>query len=152
MIESISLEQAASLLDLRRYGSQYRGPCPVCGGSERATKFRLREHNGRLSWECYAGCGDAELTKELADRGVINFLREDKPAGPPQISDKEYLYHQMVVVIAWQDWQTKQITEWALVAKSIAILRQQKRVMPVSLRRAAKRVTAIIEMQKRARS
>ena len=60
----------AEALGLRKSGSGYRGPCPVCGGSDKATKFTLREDGDRTLLHCFAGCSQEEIIAELCRRGL----------------------------------------------------------------------------------
>jgi hypothetical protein len=56
------LERYGLLASLRRLGAQLCGPCPICGGSKRSTKFVV--HPERSVWKCFghnAGGGTLEF-------------------------------------------------------------------------------------------
>ena len=61
----------AESLDLRRNGTGWRGPCPVCGGSDKASKFSIRDGDmgGVIVW-CFAGCTQREIIRELKSRDL----------------------------------------------------------------------------------
>ena len=56
----------SNALDLRPDGNSFRGPCPVCGGSDKATKFCLSERDGTVMFKCFDGCSQQEIIDELA--------------------------------------------------------------------------------------
>jgi len=59
--------EIARALGLRRVGTAWRGPCPICGGRNR---FQIREgRRGPLIW-CWGGCKPADLLAELRRRGL----------------------------------------------------------------------------------
>ena len=61
----------AESLNLRRNGNGWRGPCPVCGGSDKSSKFSIRDGDmgGVIVW-CFAGCTQREIIKELKSRNL----------------------------------------------------------------------------------
>ena len=63
-------EALADALDLRRDGREYRGACPVCGGSDRATKFAVGEKDGKTVFKCFNGCSQQAIVDELKARGL----------------------------------------------------------------------------------
>ena len=66
----IDAETIATALGGRRYGKGYRSPCPVCGGSEKSTKFTMRDASDRVLVYCHAGCQFTDITAELRSRGL----------------------------------------------------------------------------------
>ena len=61
--------QIADALNLKKCGAtEYAGPCPVCGGTDR---FRINEHKGELKHHCRKECDLAERTNELRRRGLL---------------------------------------------------------------------------------
>lgn len=59
----------ADALNLKKCGAtEYAGPCPVCGGTDR---FRINEHKGELKHHCRKECDMAERTNELQRRGLL---------------------------------------------------------------------------------
>ena len=46
----------AESLDLKRNGNGWRGPCPVCGGSDKSQKFVIRDDGDHVLVHCFAGC------------------------------------------------------------------------------------------------
>ena len=64
------IEQLAQALNARRYGAAYRSACPVCGGSDRASKFTFREDGGKLLVHCFGGCSQGDVISELRCRGL----------------------------------------------------------------------------------
>ena len=61
----------AESLDLKRNGNGWRGPCPVCGGSDKASKFSIRDGDmgGVIVW-CFAGCSQQSIIGELKARNL----------------------------------------------------------------------------------
>lgn len=77
--------EVAQQLGLRRMGGQYRGPCPVCAGSDRATKFVLRQGDGgTLAWACHNGCSGSDIGRELHARGLLVLDRTAIRKAPPK--------------------------------------------------------------------
>ena len=62
---SPTVEEWVSALDLTRRGSEFVGPCPVCGGDDR---FHVREGNGRAVFGCRS-CIDGRTTTEKQEAG-----------------------------------------------------------------------------------
>ena len=61
----------AETLDLKKNGTGWRGPCPVCGGSAKATKFSIADgRNGAPIVKCFAGCTFEQISAELRERGL----------------------------------------------------------------------------------
>ena len=53
----------AESLDLKRYGQGWRGPCPVCGGSDKAKKLVIREDGDHVLVHCFAGCDQDSIVR-----------------------------------------------------------------------------------------
>ena len=66
----MSAEYIAKALGLRRTGSGWRGPCPVCGGSDGATKFTVRDDGDNVLVHCFGGCGQDSIVRELKSRSL----------------------------------------------------------------------------------
>ena len=66
----VDAETIADALDLKRNGKGWRGPCPVCGGSDKSNKFSLKDgDNGPLVY-CFSGCTFESISSELRSRGL----------------------------------------------------------------------------------
>ena len=63
-------ETIADALDLKKTGTGWRGPCPVCGGSDMATKFTVRDEGSQVLVHCFAGCTQDAVIAELRHRGL----------------------------------------------------------------------------------
>lgn len=63
----------ASVLGLKRSGSEYKGPCPLCGGHDRFHVRQGRHHN--LIVHCRYGCEFKELARWLTDAGLVEDTR-----------------------------------------------------------------------------
>lgn len=50
----------ARQFDLRRVGSEYKGPCPICGGKDR---FHVKQGKSQLLVHCRNGCEFRELAR-----------------------------------------------------------------------------------------
>lgn len=62
-------QSVAEALNLRRSGSEYKGPCPLCGGRDR---FHVRPgRNTDLLIYCRHGCRFTEIVKLLESRGLV---------------------------------------------------------------------------------
>ena len=57
-------------LDGRRYGKGYRSACPVCGGSDKSTKFTMTDTGDRVLVYCFSGCSFTDIVAELRSRGL----------------------------------------------------------------------------------
>ena len=80
------LERVADSLGLRRAGSEYKGACPICGGTDR---FHIK--NGRsadLLIYCRHGCKYADIVRELENRGIVE--RDDYEAPRYRKADLEH--------------------------------------------------------------
>jgi hypothetical protein len=60
----------AEALNGKRYGKGYRSACPVCGGSDKSTKFTMTDTGDRTLIYCFSGCSFIELVTELRSRGL----------------------------------------------------------------------------------
>ena len=67
MIDAKTISEA---LGGRRTGDSYRSACPVCGGSNKATKFSVKDEGGRVLVHCHAGCDFIDIVTELRNRGL----------------------------------------------------------------------------------
>lgn len=63
-------ETIAAALGGKKYGNSYRSACPVCGGSDKSTKFTMTDAGGRVLVYCHAGCPFADIAAELRSRGL----------------------------------------------------------------------------------
>ena len=66
----IDAQTIAEALGGRHYGNSYRSPCPVCGGSDKSTKFTMTDASDRVLVHCHAGCQFADIVSELRSRGL----------------------------------------------------------------------------------
>ena len=67
----MNAQAIAEALELKRNGKGWRGPCPVCGGDNRSTKFSIKDgDNGTPLVKCFAGCTFKQLSGELRSRGL----------------------------------------------------------------------------------
>jgi len=63
------LQMVADSLGLRRSGSEYKGPCPICGGHDR---FHIKiGQSVDLLVGCRHGCRFSDLARELERRGLV---------------------------------------------------------------------------------
>lgn len=61
-------DHIAHTLGLRKSGAEYKGPCPVCGGTDR---FHIKQGRSRdLIMHCRHGCTFAQLMHEFENRGL----------------------------------------------------------------------------------
>lgn len=74
---SRSSESLAEALGLRRSGSEFKGPCPVCGGDDRFHVKTGRERD--VLFYCRHGCKYAVILAELERRGLIERGLSVKP-------------------------------------------------------------------------
>jgi hypothetical protein len=67
----------AERLGLKRSGSEYKGPCPVCGGVDR---FHVRAgRSADLLIHCRHGCKYSEIAAELERTGIVEREEYTKP-------------------------------------------------------------------------
>jgi len=64
------LSSTAQALGLKKSGSEYKGPCPLCGGHDRC--WVRAGKTQRIIISCRQGCSAAELLKECGARGLID--------------------------------------------------------------------------------
>jgi hypothetical protein len=64
----VPVKAIAGALGLRRIGTAWRGPCPLCGGHKR---FQLREGRSGPLVYCWGGCSGRDLLAELRRRGLL---------------------------------------------------------------------------------
>lgn len=69
LIFNCSIESAASALSLKKYGSEYHGPCPICGGSDR---FWIKQASDGIAVHCRQGCTFKDLAFDLRQRGIAS--------------------------------------------------------------------------------
>lgn len=68
------LETVAYVLGLRRSGAEFKGPCPLCGGTDRFHIRQGRQHD--LIVHCRYGCRFQDIARHLLHIGVIEDDRE----------------------------------------------------------------------------
>lgn len=62
-------QSVAEALNLRRSGSEYKGPCPLCGGHDR---FHVKAgRSADLLIYCRHGCRFTDIAKHLESRGLV---------------------------------------------------------------------------------
>jgi hypothetical protein len=62
------IQGLAHSLGLKKTGTEWHGPCPVCGGHDR---FWLKPGRTKdVVMSCRQGCSFKELAKEMIDRGL----------------------------------------------------------------------------------
>lgn len=84
----------ADALSLRRSGSEYKGPCPLCGGVDR---FHVRAgRSADLLVHCRHGCKYSDLARELERRGIIDS--DDYSAPQHRRADLEHCDHMIAVM------------------------------------------------------
>jgi len=64
-----TLPDTAAALGLKKTGSEWKGPCPVCGGNDRFWLSKGRTHDILAS--CRHGCTFGEIAKELKNLGLL---------------------------------------------------------------------------------
>ena len=65
----MNIEGIAEGLGLKRAGSEYKGPCPLCGGTDR---FHIKQgQHADLILLCRHGCRYADIMRGLEDRGLV---------------------------------------------------------------------------------
>jgi len=79
-------QAVADSLGLRRAGSEYKGPCPICGGTDR---FHVRQgRSADFLVHCRHGCRYSDILRELERRGII-----ESDGYKPQAYRKDDLEH-----------------------------------------------------------
>ena len=86
--------RVADALGLRRVGSEYKGPCPICGGKDR---FHVRAgRSAEFLVHCRHGCSYSDLARELESRGIVD--RDDYVAPAHRRADLELADHMILVM------------------------------------------------------
>lgn len=66
---TVSLQEAAQILNLKRVGNEFKGPCVCCGGHDR---FWLKQGSRYpILAQCRHGCATSIIFKELEARGLV---------------------------------------------------------------------------------
>jgi len=87
-------QAVAERLGLRRAGSEFKGPCPICGGTDR---FHVRPgRSAGFLVHCRYGCTFAEIARELESRGLTD--RDEYQAPRYRTADLEYCDHFLLVM------------------------------------------------------
>ena len=98
--------RVADALGLKRVGSEYKGPCPLCGGTDR---FHVRAGaSADVLVHCRHGCKYSDLARELERRGVVD--RDDYVAPTHRRDDLELADH-MIAVMEGAARRGQKITE-----------------------------------------
>lgn len=91
---SHSSQSIAEALGLRRSGSEFKGPCPVCGGDDR---FHVKTGRDRdVLFYCRHGCKYSTILSELEQRGIIERGIRTRPQYKK--SDLDFADHLAVIM------------------------------------------------------
>ena len=86
--------RVADALGLRRVGSEFKGPCPICGGTDR---FHVKAgRSADFLMHCRHGCQYSDLARELENRGVVD--RDDYTAPTHRRDDIELADYMILVM------------------------------------------------------
>ena len=97
---SIYAPQIVSALDLKRFGNEYKGSCPNCGGTDR---FWITDYQGEVKVNCRK-CGDWKAIIEALrglnvyptkDETVVNFPETEEVH--PYLTRKRIKQHNAAV-------------------------------------------------------
>src|SRR5215469_7436838 len=66
----LSAEELASALGARRYGKNWRGPCPSPTHDDRNPSLDITQAGDRVLFICRAGCSQTEVIQALRSRGL----------------------------------------------------------------------------------
>ena len=108
----IDAKTIADALGGKRYGNGYRSSCPVCGGSDKSTKFIMKDHGDRVLIHCFAGCDFIDVAAELRRRGLwpepeklpIKQAREYRRKKTRE-QIEEALNHELNVLLQFVGWR-----------------------------------------------
>lgn len=116
------LERVADSLGLRRAGSEYKGPCPLCGGDDR---FHVKAgRSADLLVHCRHGCRYSDIARELERRGII-----ESDEYQPQAYRKADLEHCDFLLLVMEGAIARGETE-LLPSDAVVIGRLLKKVDP----------------------
>ena len=76
----VDIATAGRILELKRVGNEWVGPCPACKGEDR---FRLALYKGRIRDHCRHKCPPGARLKALKDRELIERLTSDNSTPTP---------------------------------------------------------------------
>ncbi len=79
LIFSCSIDSAAKALHLKKYGTEYHGACPICGGKDR---FWIKQASDGIAVHCRRGCEFKDLAHELRQRGIA--VKDDYAPNAPK--------------------------------------------------------------------
>ena len=104
---SASAAEIARALHGRRYGRWWRVICPIHGGQQ--PSLALWDGDTGVLVRCFAGCEWKAVKDELARRGLLDQVREDRPPFrrplPPtraMIADGEALTRRKIAAQIWE--------------------------------------------------
>jgi len=112
LVQMIDAQAIAEALDGRRIGDSYRSACPCCGGSDKATKFSIKDAGDRVLIHCHAGCEFIDIVTELRSRGL--WPEPDKlptlqaisyQQRKTRIEIEEALNHELNVLMQYIGWR-----------------------------------------------
>jgi len=87
-------QAVADSLGLRRAGSEWKGPCPICGGTDR---FHVKPgRSANFLVHCRYGCTYPDIARELESRGLVD--RDDYQAPRYRTTDLEYCDYFLLVM------------------------------------------------------
>lgn len=72
------LHETAQRLGLKKTGSEYKGPCPVCGGNDRFWLSRGRSHP--ILATCRHDCSFGDIMREMENVGLATKDPFERPA------------------------------------------------------------------------
>jgi hypothetical protein len=65
----MNIEHIAQTLGLKKYGNEYKGPCPICGGDDR---FHVKKgQRTDLIFLCRHGCRFSDIMRHLEESGLV---------------------------------------------------------------------------------
>jgi hypothetical protein len=117
----MDVKAIAEALGLKRAGSEYKGPCPLCGGHDR---FHIKQgQSADLILLCRYGCRYADIMRELENRGLV-------PKGdfkPTQYRQSDLSYCDVLMMVAEGNLRTDLTFKPADI---LAVARMMGRVDP----------------------
>lgn len=93
----MNIQHIAETLGLKKCGSEYKGPCPICGGNDR---FHIKSgKEASLLMLCRQGCTFSSLMRYLEDRGLV----EKSKFVHPHISQSNLDYCDSLLMVVCAD-------------------------------------------------
>jgi hypothetical protein len=129
------LQGLAERLSLKKMGSEYHGPCVVCGGTDRFFATRGKVHP--IVVACRQGCDFADIARELTQMGL---LAKDADYERPQYRESDIEHARWLIAIGRATLANNQPVSPSDIKSLLSASKKVPENMSNELKRIAKEV------------